>query len=131
MAMRREPTIPAPGANHHRQATGKSTAVARQENVSLLVTFCDIFRRPVAGLLGALQVEGEQFGQEFIIAERRRPAVGGEDGGVELLVGEVEPGGALVVEVGESPLFEFLGALFVFGNEAGVADGAGSSPISP
>jgi len=52
------------------------------------------------------------------------PAVGGEDGGVEFLMGEVEPGGALVVEVGEGPLFEFPGAVGVFGDETRVADGA-------
>jgi len=77
------------------------------------------------------QIECQQFGQEFIIAEPQRPAVGGEDGGVEFLVGEVEPSGALVVEVGEVPLFEFLGALVVFGNEAGIADSADSFPLSP
>ena len=32
--------------------------------------------------------------------------VGGEDGAVELCVGELEPGGALVVEVGESAFLE-------------------------
>jgi hypothetical protein len=31
---------------------------------------------------------------------------GGEDGAVELLVGELKPGGALVVEVGEGAFFE-------------------------
>jgi hypothetical protein len=37
-------------------------------------------------------------------------------------VGEVEPGGTLVVEVGESPLFEFVGAVGILGDKAGVAD---------
>jgi hypothetical protein len=38
-------------------------------------------------------------------------------------VGEVEPGGALVVEVGERALFEMLGVFIVFGDGARVADG--------
>src|SRR5439155_1563296 len=33
-------------------------------------------------------------------------SIGGEDGSVQLLVGEFEPGGALVIEVGEGALFE-------------------------
>jgi len=37
------------------------------------------------------------------------PAVGGEDGGVEVGVGVAEPGGALVVEVGEGALREVGG----------------------
>ena len=32
--------------------------------------------------------------------------VGGEDGAVELLVGDFEPSGALVVEIGEGAFFE-------------------------
>lgn len=47
----------------------------------------------------SFQVEREQFGQKLFIAERWGPAVGGEDGGVEPWVGEVEPGGALVIWV--------------------------------
>ena len=39
-------------------------------------------------------------------------------------MGEVEPGGALVVEVGEGPLFAFLGALFFFKDETRITDGA-------
>lgn len=45
-------------------------------------------------------------------------------------MGEVEPGGALVVEVGEGPFFEFLGALGVFGEEAEISDGADSFSLS-
>ena len=36
----------------------------------------------------------------------RAGGVGGEDGFVELEVGDFEPGGALVVEVGEGAFFE-------------------------
>lgn len=74
-------------------------------------------------------IEGEQFGQELIIAQRHRSTVGGEDGGGEFLVGEVEPGGAMIVEIGEGQFFELLGAVFVFGDEARVADGADSFPL--
>ena len=43
------------------------------------------------------------------------PAVGVEDGAVEFLVGEVAPGGALVVEVGEGAFLQFF-----FGGTFGV-----------
>lgn len=39
-------------------------------------------------------------------------------------MGQVEPGGALVVEVGEGAFFEELRAFFVFGDDPRVADGA-------
>ena len=41
--------------------------------------------------------------------ERVGPAVGGEDGLVEGAVGVREPGGTLVVEVGEGALFQIFG----------------------
>jgi hypothetical protein len=50
--------------------------------------------------LSALLVEFEQPLQDGVVAEIGGPAVGGGDGGVEVAVGVVEPGGALVVEVG-------------------------------
>jgi hypothetical protein len=51
--------------------------------------------------------------------------VGGEDGLVEFFVGELEPGGALVVEVGEGAFFEVGGGGGLC-HEGGVADeGAG------
>ena len=37
---------------------------------------------------------------------------------------QVEPGGPLVIEVGERPLFELLGALLVLGHQPRIADGA-------
>ncbi|MEX2140811.1 MAG: hypothetical protein WD894_16225 [Pirellulales bacterium] len=76
--------------------------------------FC--IRRP-------LKVQRQEACQDFIVHQVNRPTVGGGDGGVELAVGEVEPGGAGVVEVGERALGESLRALFVFGDKAGVADG--------
>ena len=75
-------------------------------------------------LRGAFEVEGEEGGEEVVVGHGGVPVVGGEDGGVEFLVGQVEPGGALVVEVGERAFFEVRGALFVFGDDARVADGA-------
>ena len=63
------------------------------------------------GLLGggALEVEGKQPFQDFSIGEVRRPTVSGVDGGIEFLVGELEPGRTLVVEVSEGALFQFRG----------------------
>ena len=46
-------------------------------------------------------------------------------------MGQVEPGGALVVEVGERAFFEVLRTLFVFGDDARVADGADSVADAP
>jgi len=46
------------------------------------------------------QVQHQELRQQRVVGERRRPAVGGEDGGVEFLVGQVEPGGALGLAVG-------------------------------
>jgi hypothetical protein len=44
-------------------------------------------------------------------------------------VGEGEPGGVLVVEVGEGAFLEFAGGVFVLGDEAGVADGAEAAAV--
>jgi len=48
----------------------------------------------------AVEVEGEEGFEERLVGKCGVPVVGGEDGGVELFLGEGEPGGALVVEVG-------------------------------
>ena len=55
---------------------------------------------------GALLIERQQSLQDLLVRQIARPAVGVEHGVVELLVRQVEPGGALVVEVGERPLLE-------------------------
>lgn len=49
-----------------------------------------------------------------------RPAVGVEDRAVEFLMDELEPGGTLVVKVGEGALFQFLFG-GVFGVEPALA----------
>lgn len=43
------------------------------------------------------QIEGEQPLQNFLIAQGVRPAVGVEDGLIEFLVGQIKPGGALIL----------------------------------
>ena len=50
-------------------------------------------------------VEGEEMGEYLLGGEVGGPAVGGEDGFVEGAVGVGEPGGTLVVEVGEGAFF--------------------------
>ena len=54
-------------------------------------------------------VEGEEVGEDLLGGEGFGigPAVGGEDGLVEGAVGVAEPGGAVVVKVGEGTRFEF------------------------
>ena len=51
-------------------------------------------------------VEGEETGEYLLGGEVGGPAVGGEDGFVEGAVGVGEPGGTLVVEVGEGAFFQ-------------------------
>lgn len=60
----------------------------------------------VASGAAALQVERQQAGDDLFVTEIVRPAVGGEDGLVQRPVGQVEPGRALVVQVGQGALFE-------------------------
>jgi hypothetical protein len=67
--------------------------------------------------------------EDLGIVQIRRPVVGGEDSFVELAVGQVEPGGTLVVEVGQRPRGEQLGALLVLRDQARVADGADAAFI--
>jgi len=59
---------------------------------------------------GSLVVEGEEAGEDFLVGEVGRPAVGGEDGFVEGAVGVGEPlhfsFSASVVELGEGAVFE-------------------------
>src|SRR5919198_2576555 len=58
----------------------------------------------------ALQVKRQEPLEDFLVCDVARPAVGVQHRLVKLLVGELEPGGALVVEVGEGALLEFGGA---------------------
>ncbi len=51
-----------------------------------------------------LQILFQQPRQNVVARNVARPAVGVEHGPVEFFVGQLEPGGALVVEVGESAL---------------------------
>ena len=52
------------------------------------------------------EVEGEQAFEDGVVEEVGGPGAGVEDGLVERVVREVEPGRALVVEVGEGSLLE-------------------------
>jgi hypothetical protein len=60
-----------------------------------------------------LKVQGEEPLQELLIAQISGPAVGGGDGGVELLVREGKPCGALIVKVRERALLKLGGAIGV------------------
>jgi len=64
------------------------------------------------------------FLQNVFITYAGVASVGGEDGLVKFLVGQVDPGGAFVVEIGQRPFLKLLGTLFVFGDDARIADGA-------
>ena len=58
---------------------------------------------------GALVVELEEPGEDFFTGERVGPAVGGEDSAVKGFVGVGEPGGTLIIEVGEGAVFQLGG----------------------
>lgn len=65
-------------------------------------------------------VKRQQAPQDFLVGHVGRvvgPAIGSGDGGVEVLVGLVEPGRADVVEVGQGAFLE-LGFLAGFGDRA-------------
>ena|ERR1017187_7556954 len=72
----------------------------------------------------SVQIQGQQLRQDVLVAHPRVPAVGGEDGGVELLMGQVEPGRPLVVEVRQRAFLEIGGGLVIAGDETRIADGA-------
>lgn len=58
-------------------------------------------------MCAALQVQRQQAAQDFIIGHLRRvvvPAIGRRHRRIKLLVGSGQPGGALVVEVGQGAL---------------------------
>ena len=63
---------------------------------------------------GAFEVQGREAFEDLILGQvgfgpsASDPAVSGGNGGVKFLVGEGEPGGALVVEVRQSPLLQLL-----------------------
>ena len=62
--------------------------------------------RPILRGLSA-EVQLEQLFEDRVVTGVQRPAVGGKDGPVEIVVGVCEPGRALVVEISERPLTEF------------------------
>jgi hypothetical protein len=83
------------------------------------------------------QIQGQQTAEDFFVGHFGGvvgPVVGGGDGLVERLVGEVEPGGAGVVEVGQGAFFQ-VGFVAGFGDrafrEAGFFFFRGDHPIDP
>jgi hypothetical protein len=71
-----------------------------------------------------LQIQVQEAGEDLLIRQVRRPTVGGGDRLIQAAVGQVEPGGTLVVEIRQRPLFELFCRFFILGEQAGVADGA-------
>src|SRR5438128_2202770 len=71
---------------------------------------------------GALQVQGEKLFENLFLAQIGGPAVGGGHGGVEFLVGQVQPRGAFVVKVREGALFQLRGAVGVARFKARIPD---------
>ena len=51
----------------------------------------------------ALPVQRQQGRKQVVVVHGRIPAVGGEDGGVQLLVCDIQPSRALVVEARQVP----------------------------
>ena len=72
---------------------------------------------------------GKKAFKDFVVCQGVGPAVGGEDGGVEFLVGQCEPGGALVVEIGERAFGQFACGLVGVWHAARVADRADAARV--
>jgi len=70
---------------------------------------------------------GKTASAELLLRQIRRPAVGGEDSGVELLVGQGEPGGTLVVETGQSAIGQLVGTFLIARDKGPIADGAANA----
>ena len=87
--------------------TRRTTQVVLQsgglEGLILIGGFCTT--PPDASDARPRQVQRQQTLQNLLVAQVCGPAVRGEHRLVQLAVGEIEPGGALIVEVGESALF--------------------------
>ena len=71
-----------------------------------------------------MQVQFKQLGQDVFVAHGGIPAVGGEDGGVEFFVSQVEPGRTLVVEVRQRAFLEVGRRFLILGDQTRIADGA-------
>src|SRR3990172_1585606 len=74
-----------------------------------------------------LEIEFQELGQQGFVAQGGVPAVGGEDGLVELAVGQLQPCGPLVVKVRERAALELARTVLVGGDDPRVAHGADSS----
>ncbi len=70
------------------------------------------------------QIQGEQPGQQFIVGERRRPAVSRENSRVELPVRQIEPRRSLVIEIRQRALLEQRRIPFILLDKAWITDGA-------
>jgi hypothetical protein len=57
---------------------------------------------------GSLLVQLEQALEHLVVGQVDRPAVGGGDRDIQLLVDVVEPGRVLVVEIGERAVVRLL-----------------------
>ena len=76
-----------------------------------------------------MEVHGEELFEDFFVRQVLWPAVGGEDGSVEGLVGELEPGGTLVVEIGERAAGQLARGLVRVRNQTTVADRADAARV--
>jgi hypothetical protein len=85
--------------------TPSSTSTAPWRTTPVAISMREFYQPPttrsVLAMLHArpLQIERQELLEDLLVGEVARPAVGGEVRFVELLVGEVEPGWAFVVEV--------------------------------
>lgn len=73
---------------------------------------------------GTVKVQGKQPFQDLFITEINGPAVGGGYGGIQFLVCQVKPRGALVVKVREGALPKLGSAIGVTRFKARVKHGA-------
>jgi hypothetical protein len=88
----------------HSLLPGKQVFSGVGHGVSLVIQVTVTLKVTVTFGFVSLQIQRQQFLQNLFIRQVVLPAVGGEDGIVESFVCQFQPGGTLVVEVGEGAL---------------------------
>ena len=78
---------------------------------------------------GTFEIEGQEARERNLLGNVGRPGIGSGDRHVEVAMRVIEPGGPLVVEIGQSALFQDRGALRVFRQDA--VGKAGTFPLIP
>src|ERR1043165_4500058 len=77
----------------------------------------------------ALLIQVEKLRQNVFVAHARVPTICGKYGGVEVFVGQIEPGRALIVKIGQRAFLELDGGIIIFRNQARITNGADAARV--